>query len=279
MAPAPNSFGIRAQQNIDDVLGAEALACAGDARKDLLRRNGGVCQPFDFVEADVACPAIRLCEFLAEIFGQFAVAAMDAGAKAAHVIEQIARGGDNLVGRRRLRRRFFNQRFPAHHVGGGIEQHAFGLQAVAPGAAGLLLVMLDGFRHGGVDNAAHVATVDAHAEGHRCGHDVDLFGGKCVLRPAALVGLHAGMIESGALILSLEDRRHGFGVLAADAIDDRRLAGMALQHLQRLRARVDPRDNAIDQIGTVERAHQHGGILRRSCATMSARTRSVAVAV
>ncbi len=175
---------------------------------------------------------------------------------------------------------FFDQRFPAQHVGGGVEQHALGFQAVATGAAGFLLVVLDGFRHGGVNDAAHVAAVDTHAEGDGGGDDVEIFRGEIVLGAAAFVGFHAGVIESGAQPVGLEKRGHRFGVLAADAVDDRRLTAMALQDFQHLGARIDARHDAIDEIRTIEGADEdrriaQAQLLRR----YRARTRSVAVAV
>ncbi len=50
----------------------------------------------------------------------------------------------------------------------------------------------------GVDDAAHVAAVDAHAEGDGRDDDVELLGGERVLRAAALLGLHAGVVGRGA---------------------------------------------------------------------------------
>ena len=176
---------------------AEAFAGAGDAGEDLLRRDRRIGQAFHFVQTNVTRLAVRLRILLAKIFGQFAVAAVDAGANAAHLIEQLARGGDNLRGAIRVSGAFFNQRFPAQHVGGGVEQDALGFQTVPACAAGFLLVMLDGFRHGGVNDAAHVAAIDTHAEGDGGGNDVDRFRGEIVLGAAALVGFHAGMIECG----------------------------------------------------------------------------------
>ena len=75
----------------------------------------------------------------------------------------------------------FDQRLPAHDVAAGVEEHALGLEAVASGAAGLLLVVLDRFGHGGVDDGADIAAVDAHAERDGRDDDVDCLAGERLL--------------------------------------------------------------------------------------------------
>ena len=65
-----------------------------------------------------------------------------------------------------------HDRLPETVVAAAHQQQALGLEAVASGAAGLLLVVLERLRHAGVDDVAHVGAVDAHAEGDRGHHDV-----------------------------------------------------------------------------------------------------------
>ena len=67
------------------------------------------------------------------------------------------------------------------HVGPRVEQHAVARQAVAAGAADLLVVALDRPRHVAVDHVADVRLVDAHAEGDGGDHDVDLVAREGVL--------------------------------------------------------------------------------------------------
>ena len=76
------------------------------------------------------------------------------------------------------------------------------------------------------------------------------------------IGLHAGVIEGRADVVGLEKLGHRFGVVAADAINDRRLIAVALQYFQHLTAGVDARYNAIDQVGPVESADQQFGIMQ-----------------
>ena len=80
------------------------------------------------------------------------------------------------------------------------------------------------------------------------------------LGAAPLVGLHAGVVERRANVVGLEKLGHRLGVLAADAVDDPRLIAVALQDFQDLGAGVDPRHDAIDQVGPVEGADQQLGI-------------------
>ena len=51
--------------------------------------------------------------------------------------------------------------------------------------------------------------------------------GVSVLYTHAIGGFHAGVVVSGADTIGLEPARHRFGVVAADAVDDRRLTRMA----------------------------------------------------
>ncbi len=187
---------------------AKIFAGAGDAGKYFLRGYACVGQTFDFVEANIAGLAVGLGKGLAEIFGQLFVAAMHATTEMAHMLEQLTRWCDHLSAFFRFQRAFFDQQFPAQYIGGGVEQHTFSLQAVAAGSAGFLLVVLDGFRHGGVDDAAHVAAIDAHAEGHGGGDHVERFRGKVLLGAAPIVGFHAGVIVGGAQAAGLQPARH-----------------------------------------------------------------------
>ena len=114
-------------------------------------------------------------------------------------------------------------------VGVVVEQQAARRRLVAPGAAGLLQVVLE--RAGGVemDHRAHVGLVTAHAEGIGGGDHPQRAGKKILLHPA-LVGRHhatvkiaaveAGLLEEGGDLL------HG---LLPRAEDDR--AAFLLQRL------------------------------------------------
>src|SRR4029450_4634840 len=106
------------QHNVDNMLGAEALACARHAREDLLRGDGRVSEAFHFVETEIACRAVSLVILLPEVFGQPAVAAMNPGAKSTHLFEQVAGRGDHLAAGAGVGGAFFDQRFRARDVWG-----------------------------------------------------------------------------------------------------------------------------------------------------------------
>ena len=101
---------------------------------------------------------------LAEVAHQGAVAADGLLAERVHLAQLAQRAGRGLgaVGGQ--------HRLPEPVVTAAVQQQALGLQAVPPGPASLLLVVLEGLRHAGMDDVADVRAVDAHAEGDR-GHD------------------------------------------------------------------------------------------------------------
>jgi hypothetical protein len=63
-----------------------------------------------------------------------------------------------------------DHRPPDDGVGGGVEHHALRFESIAPGAPALLLVVLDRFRHAGVEHESDVGAIDAHSKGDG-GHD------------------------------------------------------------------------------------------------------------
>ncbi len=124
----------------------------------------------------------------------------------------------------------FDDPFPGHEIAAGIEQHALGFQAVAAGPARFLLVMLDRLGHGGVQDEADVGAVDAHAESDG-GHDqVAFLLRRTLLARPAFLGRQAGVIGPALDALGLQDRADVVHVLAAQAIDDARLARVAFEH-------------------------------------------------
>jgi hypothetical protein len=146
---------------------------------------------------------------LPEIFDEGLVPAGGAAGEAVHVVDVLHGGGDKIGGDRRagaggFGRGLFDERFPGNGVLSGMQEDAFGLKAVTAGAAGFLLVSLDGFGHSGVQDEADVGAVDAHAEGNGGDDEVGFLFEECFLGAAALLGRHAGVIAQG---LSAE----GFG--------------------------------------------------------------------
>ena len=133
-------------------------------------------------------------------------------------------------------------------VGRRIEQNTAGVLAVAPGAAGLLVIGLE--TAGGVemDDAADVVTVDPHAKGVGGGNDGAIAGHEMLLRLVALVRAQAGVVAEAAETLA-----NGLDGLAGGGVDNRWLRlveefgqGFELVFL------AAPPDDAEGQVGTLE---------------------------
>ena len=161
--------------------GAEALADARDARQDLAREHDRIGDGLELVEAVVARAAVRLRVGLAEVADEMPMAAADARGVALDVAQQRPpRVGQLAVP--------LEHDAPLQEVGRRVDEHALGLEAVAAGAAGLLLVVLERLRRAGVHDEAHVRAIDPHAEGDRGDDDVGVLVEERVLVAAALAG-------------------------------------------------------------------------------------------
>ena len=142
---------------------------------------GGVRALHRLAETDVAGAAALAVVRLAEVRDERTMPAHGLLAEGVHLAELAERAGRRLgaVGR--------HHGLPQAVVAAAHQQQTLGLQAVAAGAAGLLLVVLERLRHAGVDDVADVGAVDAHAEGHGGHHDVGALVHERVLVGAALV--------------------------------------------------------------------------------------------
>ena len=86
-----------------------------------------------------------------------------------------------------------------HHVGQAVGHPGVGRQAVAAGAAGLLVVALDALGQVEVRDEAHVGLVDAHAEGDgRDHHDAVLAQEAVLVLRARVRGVQAGVVGQRA---------------------------------------------------------------------------------
>ena len=241
------ALGVGAGEHVDDVADAEALADAGDAGEDLLRDDGRVVDALDLAAGRRRRRRSRRARRPGRSTRRVRVAAARRRAEACMRPEQLARVRRSDLRRALLRRRRAGARRSESqrmHVGGGVEQHALGLQAVAAGAAGLLLVVLDRLRHGGVDDAAHVAAVDAHAEGDGGDDDVELLGREGVLGCAGARRrpCRRGRAPRGSAAFAQVRAPARSASLRRDAVDDAGLArrGGAIdrQHLRAQRRRA-----------------------------------------
>ena len=82
-------------------------------------------------------------------------------------------------------------------VGVAVEEDGAGGQAIAAGAADLLVEGFDGGGERGVDDGADVGLVDAHAEGDGGDDDLELAGLEVALDALADAGLEAGVVGGG----------------------------------------------------------------------------------
>ena len=120
------------------------------------------------------------------------------------------------------------------HVAVGVEQQRFGRQAVTSCAPDFLVVTLDVARHVAVDDIAHVALVDAHAEGDGGAHHLHVVVDEVALHLLLLLDAHAGMKGLGVDAQAAEFGGHLLGVLAAQAIDDAALVAVQVDELDNL---------------------------------------------
>ena len=81
-----------------------------------------------------------------------------------------------------------------HHVLQAVGHPGVGRQAVAAGAAGLLVVALDVLGQVEVGDEAHVGLVDAHAEGDGRDHHDAVLAQEAVLVALPHVGVQAGVV-------------------------------------------------------------------------------------
>ena len=99
--------------------------------------------------------------------------------------------------------------------------------------------MLDRLRQSGVDHAAHVAAIDAHAERDGGDDDVEPLLGERFLRTASLRRVHAGVVVRRLESLPRQPACQLLGLAPAQAVDDGGLIVVAAQHLEHLLCGID----------------------------------------
>ncbi len=80
-------------------------------------------------------------------------------------------------------------------IGHAIGHPDLGGQAIATGAAGLLIIGLDGARKIEMGDISHIRLVDPHAEGNGCDEAQFLLFQKGILMPVAHIPLETGVIR------------------------------------------------------------------------------------
>ena len=131
----------------------------------------------------------------------------------------------------------------------------FGGFAVAAGAADLLIITLDAGRQIGVEHKAHIALVDAHAEGDGGDHHHIRLGHEGILMRLAHLLRHAGVIGERLDAFRGEERGRFLRALARQAIDDAALARPRFDEGQQLLLPALLRRHGELDVGTVETQH------------------------
>ena len=210
----------RTDQDIDQVVHAEAFTDANDARHDLLCDNLRVRYIVGIPETNIAGSAVIGLVRLAEVFDQRAVAAFRGPAVVGHLFELLLGCGDNLARGTGFDQTRFGDLAQGDPIPCGEEQHAFRRQSIAARAARLLLIMFDRFGHRRVGNKPHVWPIDPHAECDGGDDHVHLFVDECILSLLPLVVRHACMIADDGETLASKIGSDRFDIRAAKAIDN-----------------------------------------------------------
>ena len=152
-----------------------------------------------------------------------------------------------------------------HHIAEAVGHPGVGGEAVAPGAAGLLMVGLEAFRRVEVRDEADVGLVDPHAEGDRGDDDDPFLLAKAFERPPSHRALEAGVI--GERLDAVPDQELGrrFDLGAREAIDDARVVRMLVAHEreQLPPAAVVLVDHAVAQVRAVEAGDEDPRVAER----------------
>ena len=186
VAPVHDLFGAGTEEDIDNMGCSKAFAGAGDGGEDFLGDFGSV-EGFRGRKADVTGAAVFGGRFLAQVF-QDEIAAAGAEVAELHHLVQAPTGAFLFL---RVFH-FVEEELVLDAVTVAVEQDTFAGEAVASGAATLLVVPFEALGEVVVDDQADVGFVDAHAEGDGCHDDVNVVADEPVLNGAAEVGVQTG---------------------------------------------------------------------------------------
>jgi hypothetical protein len=180
---------------------------------------------------------------LPEVGEQVLPSARDRLAEGEHRVEVLA---ESLLVRA-LARRLVDEAALLHDVAEAVRHPRDRGLAVAPRAAGLLVVALDRLRQVDVRDEAHVGLVDAHAERDRRDHDDAVFTEEARLVAGAHPGIQPRVIRQGVDALRAQILGRLLDRLAAERVDDARrgAAGCA-----RRTAAADGADRPSARCGT-----------------------------
>ncbi len=251
MAACDHALLARSGQHVGQVADAEALPGLQDAQQGLdrdLSRGPVLGAP----QAHIAVAA-RLARVFPEVPQQQPAATLGRFAKARHVAELAQL--DLLE----LRRGFVALDEPAQHHGiaRAIGQPGGRREAVAPGAAGLLVVVFQRLGHVQMGHKAHIGLVYAHAEGDGGDHYSTRLVQEALLMAPPLLILHPGVIGNGVDARIAQVVGGGVYGPAGQAVDDPGGAGrLAAQEGEYLALPVGLGGDNIADVGTIEAASE-----------------------
>src|SRR5205807_10045550 len=134
---------------------------AQHARENLLTDHQRIGHHFERAQTNVARIARPITPFLAEVFDQTGVPALNRSGVPVDFIQRSRGCAACIFGHA------FDQFLPGDYVATRIEQPTFGLDAIPAGPPALLLVVFHRLGHSRVNDVAYVRFVDTHAEGNR----------------------------------------------------------------------------------------------------------------
>ena len=253
----PDLLRVSAAQDLDDMLNAHAkaalIANPKHARKKFLGGQRAI-ELLARAEAIVATTAVVAVEHLAEVPEQLRASALAAFGVVQHAFELRER---NLpFARVGL---FVDEAQLLHAIAGAEEKQALARQAVAPGAARLLIIAFETLWQIVVDDEAHVRFVDAHAERDGGAHDPHFVAEESLLIARAIRRLHARVIGRRRDAIESQARRQILGRLAGETIDDAAFVRSFTQQGNNLRVSLGLGGDAVAEIRPVEARH----VLRR----------------
>ena len=212
------------------------------------------------VQAVVAAVAVVLLVVFAEVVQQQLPAALARFGVGGDLGQQLA--ADLLLGDRLALHVLLQFLYVLVAVVG----YAQALLSVASGAPGLLVVALYALGDVVVDHEAHVGLVDAHSEGYGGHYHVDLLHQELVLVLGPGLRVESGMVGQGLDAVDAQQRRQLLHLLAAEAVDYARLAGILADELDYVLLGLDLVPDLIIEVGAVERRPEHFRVGDAQCA-------------
>ena len=152
---------------------------------------------------------------------------------------------------------FINLPPPESNILDPVQRQGSGIQTIAPRPADLLIISLDGCRHIGMHDKAHIGLVDPHAESDSGHGNHPVFAQETVLIGVAGRQIQTGMIGHRLIALLLQIARQCLGLFARGAIDDAAVPAVLRQKINQLPARIVFRFEAQIDIGAVERMDEN----------------------